>query len=120
MQDIMSALPALLEKFEDNETIREAVVFAVWRQIAGENLRGNAVPFRLFQKQLIVAVRNETWKKSLENLSGQMLFKLNSALKQAAVTFIEFRIDEDFVLQERKKRRSEKVDSFFHSLASSY
>jgi hypothetical protein len=105
MEEMLSALPALLEEFDDNETVREAVVFAVWRRIAGENLRGNAVPFRLFQKQLIVAVGSDTWKKNLEDLSGQMIFKLNSMLKQAVVTFIEFRVDEEFVLKERAKNQ---------------
>jgi hypothetical protein len=96
-------LPALLKEFDENEAVREAVVFAVWRKVAGESLRGHAVPLRLFQKHLIIAVTSATWKKHLESLSGQMIFKLNSALQQAAVTFIEFRVDEPTVLQERAK-----------------
>jgi hypothetical protein len=103
MEEIASALPALLKQFDENEMLREAVVFAVWRSIAGENLRRNAVPFRLFKKQLVVAVGSDTWKKQLEAMSGELIFKLNSALKQAAVTFIEFRVDEEFVVQERAK-----------------
>jgi hypothetical protein len=42
-------------------------------------------------------------------LSGQMLFKLNSALRQAAVTFIEFRVDEEFVSNERAKYETAKL-----------
>jgi hypothetical protein len=34
-----------------------------------------------------------------------MIFKLNSVLKQAAVTFIEFRVDEETILQERAKNK---------------
>ena len=113
MEEIASALPALLEQFEENETVREAVVFAVWRRIAGENLRSYAVPFRLFQKHLVIAVGDERWKKELEKLSGQMLFKLNSMLKQAAVTFIEFRIDEEFILKERAKKTENRKSLFF-------
>jgi hypothetical protein len=103
MEDLVRALPALLKEFDENEAVREAVVFAVWRKVAGESLRGHAVPLRLFQKHLIIAVTSATWKKHLESLSGQMIFKLNSALQQAAVTFIEFRVDEPTVLQERAK-----------------
>jgi hypothetical protein len=51
------------------------------------------------EKTLIVAVINNMWKRHLEELSGQMLFQLNSALGTAAVTFIEFRIAEEFVRQ---------------------
>jgi len=118
MEDLIRALPALLKEFDENETVREAVVFAVWRRIAGESLRGHAVPYRLFQKHLIVAVTSATWKKHLESLSGQMIFKLNSVLKQAAVTFIEFRVDEPTVLQERAKHLKSTIsDAEYEEIA---
>lgn len=109
MEDLIRAFPALLKEFDENEAVREAVVFAVWRKVAGESLRGHAVPLRLFQKHLIIAVTSATWKKHLESLSGQMIFKLNSALQQAAVTFIEFRVDEPTVLQERAKHENSTI-----------
>lgn len=105
MEDLVRALPALLKEFDENDAVREAVVFAVWRRVAGESLRGHAIPLRLFQKHLIIAVASDTWKKHLEHLSGQMIFKLNSVLKQAAVTFIEFRVDEETILQERARNK---------------
>jgi hypothetical protein len=104
MQDLFRALPKLLREFEDTEEIREAVVFAAWRNIAGESLSEHTVPFRLFNKHLIVAVADKMWKRHLETLSGQMIFKLNSVLGQAIVTFIEFRIDEATLEAERAKR----------------
>ncbi len=97
MNELFRALPALLKEFDDNETVREAVTFAAWRKIAGESLGQHAVPFRLKQKRLTVAVKNETWRKHLESLSGQMIFKINSVLGQAIVTYIEFHIDEKAV-----------------------
>jgi hypothetical protein len=104
MEDLFRALPALLKEFDENETLREAVIFAAWRKVAGKSLAEHAVPFRLFQKHLIIAVANEMWKRHLESLSGQMIFQLNSLLRQAAVTFIEFRVDEKTVLDERRKK----------------
>ncbi len=109
MDELFRALPKLLKEFDDNEELREAVTFAAWRKIAGESLRKHAVPFRLFNKHLIVAVRDNMWKRHLELLSGQMIFKINSVLGQAVVTFIEFRIDEETVLQENKNRAKFKV-----------
>lgn len=103
-------MPALLRQMEDNESLRQAVVFAAWRRIAGEGLREHAVPLRLFQKHLIVAVMSETWKKHLEHLSGQMIFKLNSTLEQPLVTFIEFRVDEETVGEERAKHQKKALD----------
>lgn len=105
MNELFRALPALLKEMGDNETVREAVVFAAWRRTAGDGLREKAVPFRLYQKHLIVAVENPMWKRHLESLSGQMIFKLNSMLGQALVTFIEFRVDDEAVAEERAKRR---------------
>ncbi len=103
MNELFRALPALLKEFDDNETVREAVTFAAWRKIAGETLRQHAVPFALTQKRLTIAVKSETWRKHLEHLSGQMIFKLNSALGSAVVTYIEFRVDENAVEKENFK-----------------
>ncbi len=112
MNELFRALPALLKEFDDNETVREAVAFAAWRKIAGESLLQHAVPFRLRQKRLTIAVKSETWRKHLEQLSGQMIFKINSVLGQAVVTFIEFHIDEAAVerenFQERKTMLSDE------------
>ncbi len=105
MEDLFRALPKLLREFDDTEEIREAVAFAAWRRIAGASLCEHAVPLRLFKKHLTVAVAGDTWKKHLEHLSGQMIFKLNSMLGQAVVTFIEFRVDEETVLEERAKNK---------------
>ncbi|HEY0050383.1 MAG TPA: DUF721 domain-containing protein [Pyrinomonadaceae bacterium] len=110
MNELFRALPALLRQMEDNESLRQAVVFAAWRRIAGEGLREHAVALRLYQKHLIVAVMSETWKKHLEHLSGQMIFKLNSTLEQPLVTFIEFRVDEETIRQEREKYQKKAID----------
>lgn len=109
MNELFRALPALLKEFDDNETVREAVTFAAWRKIAGESLRQHAVPFNLAQKRLTIAVKSETWRKHLEHLSGQMIFKLNSALGQAVVTYIEFRVDEKAVEKENYKERKQTL-----------
>lgn len=106
MNDLFRTLPKLLKEFDDNEELRESVTLAAWRKIAGQSLLKHAVPFRLFNKHLIVAVRDNMWKRHLELLSGQMIFKINSVLGQAIVTFIEFRIDEETVVRETKNDRN--------------
>ena len=103
MNELFRALPALLKQFDDSEEMRQAVTFAAWRRIAGESLSPHTVPLRLHLKHLSIAVSSEMWKKHLQNLSGQMIFKINSVLGQAIVTFIEFRVDEKLVERERAK-----------------
>ncbi len=110
MQDLFRALPILLKEFDDNQTVRQAVVFAAWRKIAGESLADHTVAINLNKKHLTVAVANERWQKYLKDLCGQMIFKLNSALGQAAVTFIEFIVDEKMVIDQRQKRAGNSFD----------
>ena len=101
MDDLIRTLPKLLRASGEMEEVAEAAAIVAWRRVAGAALRGQAVPFRLYRKTLIVAVPDTTWQKQLENMSGQLLFRLNSLLGQAVVTFIEFRIDPRTVQKER-------------------
>ncbi|MGI8467281.1 MAG: DUF721 domain-containing protein [Pyrinomonadaceae bacterium] len=118
MNELFRALPALLNEMGDNEKVREAVIFAAWRRIAGEGLRDKAVPFRLYKKHLTVAVESEMWRRHLETLSGQMIFKINSALGSALVTFIEFRVDEETINTKcLKNRKSAMSDDELREIA---
>jgi hypothetical protein len=101
MDDLIRTLPKLLRAAGEMEEVAEAAAQIAWRRVAGTALRGQAVPFRLYRKTLIVAVADATWQKQLEAMSGQLLFRLNSLLGQAVVTYIEFRIDPVTVQKER-------------------
>ncbi len=93
MEDIFSALPKILRDAGEPEPLRGPLVFAAWKHIAGENLERNTAPLRLEEKRLVVAVPDEIWRRHLQHLSGQMIFKLNSLLSMEVVTFIDFRVD---------------------------
>ena len=83
MEDLFQSLPKLLRAAGESEEVLEAASFVAWRRVAGEALRGCAVPFRLFNKRLIVSVPDTTWRKQLEQVSPQLVFRLNSLLGQA-------------------------------------
>ncbi|HKQ50852.1 MAG TPA: DUF721 domain-containing protein [Pyrinomonadaceae bacterium] len=102
MDDLIRTLPKLLRAAGETEEVLEAAALVAWRRVAGEGLRAQAVPFRLYRKTLIVAVADATWQKQLEAVSGQLLFRLNSLLGQAVVTYIEFRVDPQTVRAERE------------------
>lgn len=111
MEDLIRALPNLLRAAGDSEEVAEAAAFVAWRRAAGEQLRGQAVPFRLHRKLLVVAVPDAAWRVQLEAISRQLLFRLNSTLGQAVVTYIEFRVDAETVREERARlRRSDPTD----------
>jgi hypothetical protein len=102
MESLLKLLPMMIRLSGDNEEVREQAAFAAWRAAAGKGIASACVPFRLYRKQLIVAVLDHTWKKQLEKLAGEYLFRINSLLGAPLVTFIEFRVDRDYVLRSRK------------------
>src|ERR687894_1746970 len=110
MDDLIRTLPKLLRAAGEMEEVVEVAAMVAWRRIAGSALRGQAVPFRLYRKTLIVAVADTTWQKQLEAMSGQLLFRLNSLLGQAVVTYIEFRLDPKTVRTERAAAQAEETD----------
>lgn len=101
MESLLKLLPTMIRLSGDNEDVREQAVFAAWRAAAGKGVVGGCAPFRLYEKQLVVAVLDQAWKKQLESLSGQYLYRINSLLGAQMVKFIEFRPDRDFVLKAR-------------------
>ena len=103
MNDLIRVLPGILRAAGDVQEVAEAAATVAWRRVTGEALRGKAVAFRLYRKTLIVAVPDATWQKQLESVSSQLLFRLNSVLGQAMVTYIEFRVDPQTVRAERAR-----------------
>ena len=110
MDDLIRTLPKLLRAAGETEEVLEAAALVAWKRVAGEGLRAQAVPFRLYRKTLVVAVADATWQKQLEAMSGQLLFRLNSLLGQALVTYIEFRIDPKTVRAERAVVKTEEIN----------
>ena len=101
MNSLLKLLPTMIRLSGDNEEVREQAVFVAWRAVAGKALTHSCVPFRLYQKQLIIAVQDQVWKKQMESVAGEFLFRINSLLSAPLVTFIEFRLDPHYVLQNR-------------------
>lgn len=93
MEALFRTLPMLLEAVPDNDMVREAVIFAAWRKISGEQLAEHTCPVEFAENRLAVAVLDKSWQKNLASLSGQMIFKINAALGSAVVTYIEFVVD---------------------------
>lgn len=101
MDSLIRLLPSIVRAAGDADEVAEAAAMIAWRRVAGEGLRSHAVPFRLYRRTLTVAVADRTWQRQLEPMSGQLLFRLNSLLGQALVTYIEFRIDPETVRKHR-------------------
>jgi hypothetical protein len=96
MDSMLKMLP-LIVRLSDDQELREQAAFTAWNAVSGTQLSGVCKPFRLYQKNLIVATLDKTWKKELERIASSMLFKLDSLLGAPLVTFIEFRVDPRYV-----------------------
>jgi hypothetical protein len=122
MQSLLKMLPAMLRLSGDNEEVREQAVFAAWRAATGSRLSPACVPFRLYQRTLIIATRDQTWKRQMEQESKGFIFKLNSLLGAPLVTYIEFRIDPVSVAAAAQKDSSSvefhHLDELEHELES--
>jgi hypothetical protein len=113
MNSLLKMLPLMIRLSGDNEEVREQAVFAAWRATAGEKIAYNCIPAQLDQKHLIIAVLDQAWKKQMEKVSGEYLFRINSLLGAPIVTYIEFRIDRKHV---QKSRPAETKGIEFHHL----
>jgi hypothetical protein len=93
MQELLAALSVILKWFGDSDEVRRAVVFSAWRKAAGEALYDRASPISFDGRKLFIAVPDRTWKRNLESLSSEMIYRINALLGMSAVKFIEFVID---------------------------
>jgi hypothetical protein len=66
---------------------------------------------RLDGTKLAIAVSTKTWQRHLEDLSPQMLFKLNAAVGARTVEFFEFVIDPAEVERSRTSVVDENDDA---------
>jgi len=93
MDNLIKTLPAILKASGSSEEITEAACLAAWKHAVGEGLSGHAVPVQLQNQTLVVAVADAIWKKQLEHMRAQLLYRVNSVLGQPLVKSIELRID---------------------------
>lgn len=93
MDKLINALPAILRAAGDSEEVSQAACFAAWKHAVGEGLSGHAIPLQLSNQTLSVAVADGIWKAQLEQMRGQLLYRLNSVLGQSLVKLIELRVD---------------------------
>ncbi|MEP6847300.1 MAG: DciA family protein [Acidobacteriota bacterium] len=114
MEKIVAAFPKILKQLEINPEAREAFVFAAWRRCIGDGMNEQTAPVELDDTRLKIAVSNETWRRHLVDMSGEILFKLNSRLAIAQVTFLDFFVNRAAVVEDLQSnpigRRSETAE----------
>lgn len=103
MDKLIKTLPAILAASPDSEEVAEAACVAAWKHAVGPGLSSHAVPVQFQARTLVVAVADRIWQKQLEQLRGQLLFRLNAILGQANVKTIEISIQPEKFRQEEER-----------------
>jgi predicted nucleic acid-binding Zn ribbon protein len=93
MESLIKTLPAILSAAGPSAEVAEAACFAAWKHATGEGLSIHAVPLKLENQTLIVAVADNIWQRQLEQIRPQLLFRLNQVLGHSLVKLIELRVD---------------------------
>ena len=97
MNQLIKSLPQVLKAAGTSAEVAEAAAIAAWKHTAGDGLKEHAVPLKLENRTLTIAVADPIWQKQLTSMRGQMLFRVNSILGQPLVSALDFVIDPKLV-----------------------
>jgi hypothetical protein len=113
MNQLIKSLPTILRAAGDSEEVAEAAAIAAWKHAAGDGLKGRAVPVKLENRTLTVAVADAIWQKQLNSMRGQLMFRVNTILGQPLVSVIDFVIDPKLAKAktEQEKPKDEPLDN---------
>lgn len=111
MNQLIKSLPQVLRASGNAAEVAEAAALAAWKHAAGDGLKEHAVPLRLENRTLTVAVADRIWQKQLTSMRGQMLFRVNSILGQPLVSALDFVIDPKLVKPRVESTQEEPLDN---------
>jgi predicted nucleic acid-binding Zn ribbon protein len=93
MNQLIKSLPGVLRAAGDSAEVAEAAAIAAWKHAAGDGLKEHAVPVKLEDRTLTIAVADAIWQKQLNSMRGQLLFRINSTLGKPLVSMLDFVVD---------------------------
>jgi len=93
MNQLIKSLPGVLRAAGDSTEVAEAAAIAAWKHAAGDGLKEHAIPLKLENRTLTIAVADAIWQKQLHSMRGQLLFRVNTILGKPLVGALDFVID---------------------------
>ena len=97
MNQLIKSLPGVLRAAGDSTEVAEAAAIVAWKHAAGDGLKEHAIPLKLENRTLTIAVADAIWQKQLHSMRGQLLFRVNSILGKPLVSVLDFVIDPKLV-----------------------
>ena len=107
MDKLINTLPKILAAANGSEEVAEAVCMSAWKHAVGDVLSNHAVPVQLQDRTLLIAVSDHIWQQQLEQLRGQLLFRLNAVLGQQTVKAIEVSVQPSKFIRNELSNRKE-------------
>lgn len=111
MDAFFRTLPGVFEAIDASDEVRDAFVFAAWRRVAGGQITERTALSGFEDRRLVIAVPDITWKRNLESLASQLVFRLNASFGKPTVDFIEFRVSPSEIPAKTENRREDDVDA---------
>ena len=113
MNQLIKSLPGILRAAGGADEVAEAAAIAAWKHAAGDGLKEHAVPLKLENRTLTVAVADAIWQKQLTSMRSELLFRINSILGQPVVGALEFLIDPTLAQPrvEQSKEQDQPLDN---------
>jgi predicted nucleic acid-binding Zn ribbon protein len=93
MNQLIKSLPTVLRAAGSSAEVAEAAAIAAWKHAAGDGLKEHAVASKLENRTLTIAVADPIWRKQLNSMRSQLLYRLNTILGQPLVSALDFVID---------------------------
>jgi hypothetical protein len=103
VEPIARLLPELIRLSNGQPEVLSAACCAAWALSVGEATLRASRAVALTDRTLTVAVQDARWKRQLEVLAPQILFRLNGLLRQPLVTRIHIIVDRKFMVAETRR-----------------
>jgi len=100
VEELIKTLPTILRSIGDDPEVATAAAITAWKRAAGDGLRSHAVPVKLQDGTLVVAVADAVWQKQLRVMLKELIYKTNSLLGQPLVRQVELVVDARIVNQQ--------------------
>ena len=109
MNQLIKSLPQVLRAAGSSAEVAEAAAMAAWKHAAGDGLKEHAVPVKLENRTLTIAVADPIWQRQLRSMRGELLFRINSILGQSIVSAFDFVIDPERVKPRVEQPEQEEI-----------
>ena len=93
MNQLIKSLPGVLRAAGESAEVAEAAAIAAWKHAAGDGLKEHAVPLKLEDRTLTIAVADAIWQKQLNSMRAQLLYRINSILGKPLIGTLDFVVD---------------------------